>query len=69
MFRKIIRWYYRCKARKLILTIEKGYVALHLLLQKAGYSRSERRRIVKDIVKNRSFLDRYLKEETLNGRK
>jgi len=69
MFRRIKRWYYRRRARKLILTIEKGYVALHLLLSKAGYSRSERRRIVRQVVKDRSLMDRYLREETFNRRK
>lgn len=63
MWRKIKQIYYRRKARRLITTIEKGYIALHLLLQKAGYPRSERRRIVKEVIKDRSLIDRYLREE------
>ena len=51
-----------------MLTIEKGYVALHLLLKKANYPRKERRRIMKDIVKDRSLLDRYIREENINRR-
>ena len=66
MWRLIKKYYYRRKARRLIMMIEKGYLALHLLLKKAGYPRSERRRIVKDIVKNRGILDRYLIEEKKN---
>ncbi len=59
MISKINRIYYRWRFKRRLRTIHKGYSELHHLMKRSGYPRSDRRRIIRNIIKDDRFADKF----------